>query len=103
MRPTRTQIEDVVIGILTSEDERWSLDPSKIRPEARLVQDIGLDSIDILHVIASIQQDLKLRQGGPFQDLLVKNETPVDVTVNEVIDFVYENFDRFTRAPDVLV
>jgi acyl carrier protein len=100
MRPARAQIDDVVMGILTNEDERWTLDLSRIRPDARLFQDIGLDSIDILHVIASIQQDLKLRQGAPFQELLVKDGTPVDVTVKQVIDFVDENFDRFNKAPE---
>jgi acyl carrier protein len=103
MRPTKAEIESVVVGILTSDDEMWSLDPAEIRPQARLNQDLGLDSIQVLHVIASIQQDLKLRHGRPFQDLLVQNDKPTDVTLGQMIDFVYEHFEDFLKAPEVAV
>ena len=99
MKPMRSEIEDAIVGILASEDEGWAVKQSQIVPDARLVSDLGLDSQDVLHLMASI--NMRFRRRFLFNKLVVKDAEAreyVDVTVRQLVDFVDENFDS-TQPP----
>jgi acyl carrier protein len=95
MKPTKEHLHCEVLEILTSEDEGWEVEASQVSPETRLGGDLGFSSIDVLHLIASI--DMRLKRKLPFQRLLVNGtEYVTDVRVDELVNFVYENYDCTT-------
>ena len=97
MKPTKEHIQSEVLEILTSEDESWDVDASLVTPETRLGADLGFSSIDVLHLIASI--DMRLKRKLPFQQLLVNGKEYVtDVRIDELVNFVYNHYDEGVRA-----
>jgi acyl carrier protein len=57
----RDEVETRIIKILAAS---LALTPGEIKPEARLVQDLGMDSLDFLDVLFSLEQEF----GLPIRD-----------------------------------
>ncbi len=49
----RKEIEDKVKGILVDEFE---VDEEKITPEARLIEDLGIDSLDFVDIVVLVEK-----------------------------------------------
>ena len=49
----RQEIEEIVKNFLVEDLE---LDESKIKPEARLKEDIGIDSLDFVHIVVIVEK-----------------------------------------------
>ncbi len=49
----RKEIEDKVKGILVDEFE---VDEEKVTPEARLIEDLGIDSLDFVDIVVVVEK-----------------------------------------------
>ncbi len=47
------QIQDKVIDILV---QRLSLQPAQIRPDSRLMEDLGADSLDVVEIVMQLEE-----------------------------------------------
>lgn len=73
--------EEVLIRIREAMVELFELDPEAITPEAHLVEDLDLDSIDAIDMASRLQQITSRR---------VPEETLKSIrTVADVVDFVH--------------
>lgn len=77
MSMTRDEIFEQICTTLT---ENFEIEPSAIKPESRLIDDLGLDSIDAIDMAVRIQQ---MTNSRVEEDELKKLRT-VDDTVNLV-------------------
>mmetsp|Transcript_8149 Transcript_8149/g.17570 ORF Transcript_8149/g.17570 Transcript_8149/m.17570 type:complete len:107 (-) Transcript_8149:200-520(-) len=68
---------DIIKGIIT---EQIGCDESKVTPEAKFVDDLGLDSLDTVELIMAIEEEFDVEI--PEEDAAKIN------TVGEVIDFI---------------
>lgn len=56
-RPTRAEI---LAGVVEVARAQLELDPAAIRPEARLVEDLGLDSLRLLTLAAEVENRFRV-------------------------------------------
>ncbi|CAG8565239.1 9185_t:CDS:2 [Acaulospora morrowiae] len=54
---SHSNIESRIIEILKSFDK---VDPTKVTPQARFVDDLGLDSLDTVEVVMNIEEDFSI-------------------------------------------
>lgn len=47
------QIQDKVIDILV---QRLSVQPAQIRPDSRLMEDLGADSLDVVEIVMQLEE-----------------------------------------------
>ena len=69
------QLEDEVRDLVGKILEQ---DPAQLNPEARLVQDLGMDSMMALEIVASLEKKHKIK--------LPEQELQTITTLNSVID-----------------
>ncbi|NEQ20811.1 MAG: acyl carrier protein [Microcoleus sp. SIO2G3] len=88
MQRTESQIETTIIDLLKDMTQDWDLDlDEKISSETLLVEDLSFASVDIIHLIVSIEEHYKQKLG--FQELVMRNGRYVDdISVSELVDFV---------------
>ncbi|MGK7888620.1 MAG: acyl carrier protein [Leptolyngbyaceae cyanobacterium] len=84
---TREQLEKEVIQLIKNVPSDWDADELEIDADTQLIQDLGLSSLDIMHLSASITMVVQRRL--PYDQLLSPGGVPIsDVTVGALIDFV---------------
>lgn len=89
---TKDQITAEVVAILEKTASDWD-DDIEMQADTKLVEDLGLSSIDILHLSASISMAVKQRL--PYDRLLVQNGEYVnDVTLGELVNFIEANLSE---------
>jgi acyl carrier protein len=88
MRLAESEIEATIIDLLKDMTQDWDLDLNeKISPETKIVEDLSFASVDIIHLIVSIEEHYKQKLG--FQELVMRNGRYIDdITVNEFVEFV---------------
>ena len=88
MRLAESKIEATIIDLLKDMTQDWDLDLNeKISPETKIVEDLSFASVDIIHLIVSIEEHYKQKLG--FQELVMRNGRYIDdITVNEFVEFV---------------
>src|SRR4051812_20361119 len=92
-KPTQAEIETCLIEVLNSEESGLNPEQVAISPSSLLGADLNLTSIDVLHVLASV--DMRLRRKLPFQELVITPEGYVnDLSVAEIAAFIHRNYDR---------
>lgn len=47
------QIQDKVIDILV---QRLSVQPAQVRPDSRLIEDLGADSLDVVEIVMQLEE-----------------------------------------------
>jgi acyl carrier protein len=52
----RTQIQEIISQLITEIAEDMDVDASKITPEAHFITDLGLDSMALLEVLATMEK-----------------------------------------------
>ncbi len=98
MKPTVEEILAGVRDILTQMTGDWDGDALEIGPRTRLSADLGLSSIDALHLVASI--DMRFNRRLPYEKLILKDGRYVeDLSVGELARFVHEHFDEDAAGP----
>lgn len=98
MRPTDDRIQAIIVEFLKDMTKMWDLNEDEIGPETKVVADLGFSSVDIIHLMASIETrfDRKL----PYDEIMMKDgHYTDDISVRELVDFVSRNFERAAPGP----
>ena len=91
-KPTQAD-ETCVIELLNTEESGLNPEQVPVNSSSFLGADLNLTSIDVLHVLASI--DMRLRRKLPFQDLVITPKGYVnDLSVAHIAEFIYKTYDR---------
>lgn len=62
--------------------EEFELNPDKIKPEAKLKDDLGLESLDFVDIAVVVEKEFKFK---------VKGEDMVDVrTLDDLYNYIYK-------------
>jgi len=70
-------IEDKVKRILA---ERLEVDPSEIRPDAEFINDLGADSLDIVELLMSLEDEFDIE--------ISDDEAEQIMTVKDAVEFI---------------
>jgi acyl carrier protein len=98
MAPAEEQIQADIIDILNKMTEEWDFDSDEIRPDTKLVEELDFSSVDIMHLMASV--DMRFERRLPFDQIILKEGQYVeDISVEELVNFVFNNFDEATPTP----
>lgn len=66
--------------------KQFEIPPEKIRPEAHLFRDLGMDSIDALDWFAAMQSEIGLP--------IIEKELKMIRTVQDVVDYLVRNLTK---------
>ena len=87
------EIEAAIIEIIKEITEDWDLEPDEIRPESSLLEDIGLSSVDALHLMATF--NMRFQRSLPYEELFTMDTDYLRrLTVAQMAQFVHQNFDQ---------
>lgn len=94
MKPDFEVIEKAVITLLEEMIDDWGFEEGSITLDTCIVEDLGLSSIDGMHLFSSVDMyfDIRLR----YEDLIMINEEEFvpDLTLRQIVQFVHDNFDQ---------
>lgn len=98
MKPTLQDVQTGVVNIVGEISRTRAQSDDEIMLQTKLVADLGFSSMDIIHLMASIDMrfrcklkyDLFFRRADQFVD---------DFSVAEIADFVFNNFDNQVTGP----
>ena len=75
----------------------WDLEAEGFGPETQLVSDLGFSSVDIIHLMASMEMRFNCKL--PYDEIITRDGHYVDdLSLSELTDFVGRNFDGDSRA-----
>jgi acyl carrier protein len=90
---TKEQVEPEVIQLLKQAATDWDPDDFEIEVQTRLIGDLGLSSLEITHLAASITMATKRRI--PFGELLTPGGEPIsDLSVGELVNFIQVQLEQ---------
>jgi acyl carrier protein len=78
---TRAEVQDKVVSMMS---EMFELTPEQLKPEAKLFEELDLDSIDAIDMVVKLQE----MTGRRVNDAALKKVR----TVSDVIDLVEEHY-----------
>jgi acyl carrier protein len=98
MRPSLEEIRKSVIDMVGEIAAARGDDGEEVAPQTRLRADLGFSSMDIIHLLASMDMrfrsklnyDLLLRRGDKFAD---------DLSPAELSDFIFNHFEDQITGP----
>ena len=101
MKPTREQIQADIEEILREMISAWGIDDDEIGPGTKVVADLGFSSVDIIHLMASIE--MRFHRKLPYDEIIMKDgQYAEDASVGELADFVSRNLDRPVPGPQAM-
>jgi acyl carrier protein len=81
------QVQSDIIAILKDMTQEWDMDLGAIDSETKLMEDLGFVSVDIIHLVVSIEEHFKQKLG--FNALLMREGRYVDdLSIGEIANFV---------------
>lgn len=88
-----TQIQASIIDILKDMTQEWDMDIVAINSGTKLMENLGFVSVDIIHLVVSIEEHFKQKLG--FNALLMRDGRYVDdLSVEEIANFVSSQLKR---------
>lgn len=89
-----TVLQDLV-GILQDMTSDWDTEfDGGIRPETRLIADLGFESIDVVQFVVAVEERYQRRE-LPFEEILMADGRYVDeVRVGDAVDFLVRHLNR---------
>ena len=89
---TKTDIQPRVISVLNDVTMDWDLElPEGIGSSTRLMEDLGFESIDVVQLVVSLEQEFD-RKSLPFEQLFMQEGDYVpELTVDQVTGFLEQN------------
>jgi acyl carrier protein len=95
---TRPEILDAVVSVVSDITRDWNLDV-EIKPESRLIGELGFTSMDIIDLMAGL--DMRLHRKLPYESLMVLDDGGYrqELLVSELADFLEQNFDVERAGP----
>lgn len=101
MKPTEADIQDEIKKILEEMTSTWDVDADEIGGETQVVADLGFSSIDIIHLMASLE--MRFHRKLPYDEIIMKDGQYVeDISVGELTAFVSRNADNAARGPQAM-
>lgn len=92
MKPTPEQIHESIRDILREMTKGWDMEGEEFGPETQLVSGLGFSSVDIIHLMASLE--LRFNRRMPYDEVVMRDGQYVDdLSLRELADFVGRNFD----------
>lgn len=92
MGKTRDQIQEYVLSKLVEVSQDWG-DPSEISPRSLLFSELGFESLDEVVLGVAIQEHFGCQM--PFAELFAElGEQQRDLSIAELVDFVYQHVNR---------
>jgi acyl carrier protein len=93
--PPTGPVTEQIIAIVAEMIDDWGLELDEpIGPDTRLVTDLECGSVDIIHLVVTIEEHFKRPRMG-FQELLMKDNRYVDdLTVGQIAAFVSRKLAR---------
>ncbi len=95
---TRPEIEQRIVEVLKDMTQDWDLDfEDPIGADTRLIDDLGLESIDLVQLVVAIDEAFGTR-GLPYEQALMEDGGYVtEITVRELVNFLEANIsDRMS-------
>lgn len=81
------QVQSDIIAILKDMTQEWDMDLSEINSKTKLMENLGFVSVDIIHLVVSIEEHFKQKLG--FNALLMQDGRYVDdLSIEEISSFV---------------
>mgnify|MGYP003935667171 FL=1 len=78
--------------------EMYELPPTPITSDLMLIGTLGFSSIDIMHMLASV--DMRFQKHLPYDKMLMKDgEYITDLSIDDIVAFIHENFDKASTEP----
>ncbi|MFT5228765.1 MAG: acyl carrier protein [Glaciecola sp.] len=98
MEMTQTEIREAIKEILNEMIDMYDLPATEITDELLLIETLGFSSVDIMHMLASV--DMRFERHLPYDKIMLKNDEYVtDLSFREIVNFVHENFDFASTDP----
>jgi len=100
-RPARPVLREKVREIVI---EHTGHRPERVRLESRLVQDLGIDSLDLIELVLSIEEALDITIPEPAESgdpIFESVFTKPDFSVGDLAELVYLQWDSEGRRPGV--
>lgn len=98
MELTKTEIREAIKEILEEMIEMYDLPTTEITDELLLIETLGFSSVDIMHLLASV--DMRFERHLPYDKIMLKNDEYVtDLGFGEIVNFVHDNFDAASTGP----
>jgi acyl carrier protein len=84
-----------MVQILENMTSDWDTShEGEIRPETRLIADLGFESIDVVQLVVDIEERYQ-RRDLPFEKLLMENDRYVDeLQVGKAVDFLVTHLNQ---------
>jgi acyl carrier protein len=99
MNVTRDQIQDYILRKLVDLSQDWD-NPTEIAQASLLFSDLGFESLDAVVLGVAIQEHFGRQL--PFAELLAElGQQRRDLSVGELIDFVYKNLGQTVETQRV--
>lgn len=87
------QVQSDIIAILKDMTQEWDMDSTEMNSETKLMEDLGFASVDIIHLVVSIEEHFKQKLG--FNALLMRDGRYVDdLSIEEISSFVSHQLQR---------
>lgn len=98
MKPTPEQAQTGVTSIVAEIAKTHGHGDDEITLQTKLREDLGFSSMDIIHLLASI--DMKFRCKLKYDAFFRRADQFVeDFSVEEIAEFVFKNFDDQVTSP----
>jgi acyl carrier protein len=79
---------DHLVRILTDMTQDWETSGEPIGPQTKLIEDLGFESIDVVHLVVAIEEAVQ-RRDLRFEELLMSDGSYVEeLTVDQIVDFL---------------
>ncbi|CAA9202059.1 hypothetical protein [Flavobacterium collinsii] len=76
----------------------YELPEIELTDNTLLIDSLGLTSIDIMHVLSSI--DMRVSKHLPYDNLVIQNDEYIsDISVKQIIDFIDTNINETQNEP----
>ena len=97
---TKDEISQVVLTTLAEKLDEWTIDHGELTLQTRLINELGLSSIDVVHVLMSINMQLneRLQYGNFMVTEQHKHDVPVEAIVDYIVTSLNEGEDAFLAA-----
>lgn len=92
MKPTAEEIQESIASILREMTKGWDIEAEQLGPETQVVSDLGFSSLDIIHLMASME--MRFNRKLPYDEIIMQDGHYVDdLSLRELVEFVGRNFD----------
>lgn len=98
MKHSNEEIQTIITEVLNEMILMYELPETKITSDLLLIQTLGFSSIDIMHMLASV--DMRFNKHLPYDKMLMKNGQYVtDLSIQDIVEFIYENQENASDEP----